>query len=90
MSSWSTVLHPLAILGIRKLQFILLKVALVLGVQFYDKIEYKDLKEPEGGRGWRAILEPSDHILSNYEFDVIIGASGKQKCLPGMNDMRFP
>jgi hypothetical protein len=61
----------------------LLKVALVLGVQFYDKIEYRDLKEPqEDGKGWRAILEPSDHILSNYEFDVIIGASGKQKCLP--------
>lgn len=70
-------------IAIRKLQFILLKVALVLGVQFYDKIEYKDLKEPQDGRGWRAVFEPSDHLLCDYEFDVIFGASGKNKCLPG-------
>ncbi|KAI6184711.1 F-actin monooxygenase [Aphelenchoides bicaudatus] len=69
-------------IAIRRLQFILLKVALVLGVQFYDKLQYKDLKEPQDGKGWRAIFEPSDHILNDFEFDVIIGASGKQKCLP--------
>jgi hypothetical protein len=69
--------------AIRRLQFILLKIALTLGVQFYDKIYYKDLKEPQDGKGWRAIFEPQDHILNDFEFDVIIGASGKQKCLPG-------
>lgn len=53
-----------------------------MGVQFYDKIEYKDLKEPQDGKTWRAIFEPYDHILNDFEFDVIIGASGKQKCLP--------
>lgn len=70
-------------LAIRKLQFVLLKVALILGVQFYDKVDYKDLKEPQDGKGWRAVFEPSDHILSDYEFDVIVGATGKQKTLPG-------
>jgi hypothetical protein len=55
---------------------------LVLGVQFYDKVEFRDLKEPQDGKGWRGVFEPSDHILSDYEFDVIIGASGKYKCLP--------
>ncbi|KAI6196371.1 hypothetical protein M3Y94_01100900 [Aphelenchoides besseyi] len=68
---------------IRKLQFILLKVALVLGVQFYDNVKYVDLIEPQRDKkGWRATFEPRDHVLSDFEFDVIIGASGKQKCLP--------
>lgn len=34
--------------------------------------------------GWRAIFSPSDHPVSQYEFDVLIGADGKRNTLEGM------
>ena len=39
--------------GIRILECILLKVALLLGVEFYCPVEYTDLVEPHGNNGWR-------------------------------------
>lgn len=35
------------------------------------------------GSGYRALLDPSDHILSTFEFDVLIGADGKRNTVPG-------
>lgn len=58
-------------------------MALVLGVQFYDSVQFEDLCEPRDGRGWRGVFSPRDHLLADYEFDVVIGASGKNMCLPG-------
>ncbi|KAI6238074.1 F-actin monooxygenase [Aphelenchoides fujianensis] len=43
---------------------------------------FVDLIEPQNERGWRARFDPHDHILSEFEFDAVIGASGKHKCLP--------
>lgn len=34
--------------------------------------------------GWRAEFLPVDHPLSEYEFDVIIGADGRRNTLEGM------
>ncbi|GMS84530.1 hypothetical protein PENTCL1PPCAC_6705, partial [Pristionchus entomophagus] len=75
-------------ISIRQLQCILLKVALLFGVQVYDSVSFKQLvlpiEETHGqGSGYRALLEPSDHILSTYEFDVLIGADGKRNTVPG-------
>lgn len=33
--------------------------------------------------GWRAEFLPMDHPLSEYEFDVIIGADGRRNTLEG-------
>lgn len=33
--------------------------------------------------GWRAEFLPVDHPLSEYEFDVIIGADGRRNTLEG-------
>ena len=33
--------------------------------------------------GWRAKLDPKDHPVSEYEFDVIVGADGKRNTLHG-------
>ncbi|VDN55471.1 unnamed protein product [Dracunculus medinensis] len=33
--------------------------------------------------GWRAQFQPSNHILSEYIFDALIGADGKRNSLPG-------
>lgn len=75
-------------LGIRQLQCILLKVALVLGVQVHENVGFSHLIEPEPDAkgdvpGWRAAFEPHGHILSEYEFDALIGADGKRNTLPG-------
>lgn len=33
--------------------------------------------------GWRAEVSPADHPVSQYEFDVLIGADGKRNTLDG-------
>lgn len=33
--------------------------------------------------GWRAEFLPADHALSDFEFDVIIGADGRRNTLEG-------
>ncbi|GMT16655.1 hypothetical protein PFISCL1PPCAC_7952, partial [Pristionchus fissidentatus] len=75
-------------ISIRQLQCTLLKVALLFGVQVYDSVSFKQLllpteETPVEGSGYRALLEPADHILSSYEFDVLIGADGKRNTVPG-------
>ena len=34
-------------------------------------------------RGWRAKLNPSDHFLNEFEFDVLVGADGRRSSVPG-------
>ncbi|XP_078053849.1 F-actin-monooxygenase mical1-like isoform X4 [Mustelus asterias] len=68
-------------ISIRQLQLILLKVALILGVEVHVNVEYKGLIEPsqdqeEKGIGWRADLLPAGHPVSEYEFDVFASAGG--------------
>ncbi|KAJ6659522.1 hypothetical protein lerEdw1_018757 [Lerista edwardsae] len=68
-------------ISIRQLQLILLKVALLLGVQVHPNVQFKGLVPPlaksDGqGSGWRAMLQPSSSPLSQYEFDVLISAGG--------------
>nr|XP_060629186.1 F-actin-monooxygenase MICAL1 [Anolis sagrei ordinatus] len=68
-------------ISIRQLQLILLKVALLLGVQIHTNVQYKGLVPPAASSsgqvsGWRAVLHPSSSPLSQYEFDVLISAGG--------------
>uniref|UniRef100_A0A8B9C6C3 Molecule interacting with CasL protein 1 n=1 Tax=Anser brachyrhynchus TaxID=132585 RepID=A0A8B9C6C3_9AVES len=67
-------------ISIRQLQLILLKVALLLGVEVHINVQFKDLLPPaskgDGQGGWRAVLQPSSSPLSHYEFDVLISAGG--------------
>ncbi|XP_067913120.1 F-actin-monooxygenase mical1-like isoform X2 [Heterodontus francisci] len=68
-------------ISIRQLQLILLKVALILGVEVHVNVEYKGFIEPPKdqkgkGIGWRADLLPPGHPVSDYEFDVFVSAGG--------------
>lgn len=35
------------------------------------------------GSGWRAQLRPSNHPVSDFHFDVVIGADGRKSTLDG-------
>ncbi|CAI4221119.1 unnamed protein product [Auanema sp. JU1783] len=72
-------------ISIRQLQCILLKVALCFGVQVHEGVSFKEIVFPsiESKCGFKAMLEPPGHILSEMEFDVLIGADGKRNTVPG-------
>ncbi|XP_024947537.1 F-actin-monooxygenase Mical isoform X3 [Cephus cinctus] len=81
-------------ISIRQLQCILLKVALILGVEFHEGVSFESLVPPpenqeEGKIGWRAKITPADHPVSQYEFDVLIGADGKRNTLEGFKRKEF-
>ncbi|XP_026319163.1 F-actin-monooxygenase Mical isoform X2 [Hyposmocoma kahamanoa] len=81
-------------ISIRQLQCILLKVALLLGVEFHEGVSFEELLEPtiaENGEtlGWRARVLPSEHPVSQYEFDVLLGADGKRNTLQGFKRNEF-
>ncbi|XP_033221459.1 F-actin-monooxygenase Mical isoform X2 [Belonocnema kinseyi] len=81
-------------ISIRQLQCILLKVALILGVEFHENVSFEHLIPPpdnqeEGKIGWRAKTTPNDHPVSQYEFDVLIGADGKRNTLEGFRRKEF-
>ncbi|XP_062042579.1 F-actin-monooxygenase MICAL1 [Lepus europaeus] len=65
-------------ISIRQLQLLLLKVALLLGVEIHWGVAFTGLQPPpRKGCGWRAQLQPGPPAqLSNYEFDVLISAAG--------------
>ncbi|XP_041324134.1 F-actin-monooxygenase MICAL1 isoform X2 [Pyrgilauda ruficollis] len=64
-------------ISIRQLQLILLKVALLLGVEVHTNVRFEGLVPPAGkAGGWQAVLQPSSSPLTHYEFDVLISAGG--------------
>jgi len=71
--------------SINQLQSILLKIALLLGVEVHTGIEFIQLVEPgTNGDGWAAGTNaPTAHPLHDFRFDVVIGADGRQNVLPG-------
>ncbi|XP_048869190.1 protein-methionine sulfoxide oxidase mical3a-like isoform X26 [Brienomyrus brachyistius] len=81
-------------ISIRQLQLILLKVALLLGIEIHVNVEFKGLVEPpedqENERiGWRAEVSPGTHPVNELEFDVVIGADGRRNTLPGFRRKEF-
>ncbi|XP_052549223.1 F-actin-monooxygenase MICAL2 isoform X3 [Tympanuchus pallidicinctus] len=81
-------------ISIRQLQLILFKVALMLGVEIHVNLEFVKVLEPPEDQenrkiGWRAEFLPVDHPLSEYEFDVIVGADGRRNTLEGFRRKEF-
>ncbi|XP_025063975.1 F-actin-monooxygenase MICAL2 isoform X19 [Alligator sinensis] len=81
-------------ISIWQLQLILFKVALMLGVEIHVNLEFVKVLEPPEDQenqkiGWRAEFLPVDHPLSEFEFDVIIGADGRRNTLEGFRRKEF-
>ncbi|XP_077066715.1 F-actin-monooxygenase mical2b isoform X5 [Siphateles boraxobius] len=81
-------------ISIRQLQLMLLKIALIVGVEVHVNVEFVKLLEPPedqgtDGPGWRTEVRPADHLISDYDFDVIIGADGRRSTLDGFRRKEF-
>ncbi|XP_064192918.1 F-actin-monooxygenase mical2b isoform X3 [Anguilla rostrata] len=80
-------------ISIRQLQLMLLKVALILAVEVHVGVEFVKLLEPEDqenqGPGWRAAVRPADHPISDFDFDVVVGADGRRNTLEGFRRKEF-
>uniref|UniRef100_A0A671LYL7 F-actin monooxygenase n=1 Tax=Sinocyclocheilus anshuiensis TaxID=1608454 RepID=A0A671LYL7_9TELE len=81
-------------ISIRQLQLMLLKIALIVGVEVHVNVEFAKLLEPPedqgtDGPGWRVEVRPADHPISDYEYDVIIGADGRRSTLDGFKRKEF-
>ncbi|XP_042267116.1 protein-methionine sulfoxide oxidase mical2b isoform X2 [Thunnus maccoyii] len=81
-------------ISIRQLQLMLLKVCLILGVEIHVNVEFVKLLEPPEEQtgdspGWRAEVRPSSHPVSDFDFDVVIGADGRKNTLDGFARKEF-
>uniref|UniRef100_A0A671TXH7 F-actin monooxygenase n=1 Tax=Sparus aurata TaxID=8175 RepID=A0A671TXH7_SPAAU len=81
-------------ISIRQLQLMLMKVSLILGVEVHVNVEFSKLLEPpaeqtDDSPGWRAEVRPSNHPVSDFDFDVVIGADGRKNTLDGFGRKEF-
>uniref|UniRef100_UPI00398EEC9A F-actin-monooxygenase mical2b isoform X2 n=1 Tax=Pristiophorus japonicus TaxID=55135 RepID=UPI00398EEC9A len=81
-------------ISIRQLQLILVKVAMLLGVEIHVNVEFVQLLEPledqePQSSGWRAEVRPTDHPISQFTFDVVVGADGRRNSLQGFRRKEF-
>ncbi|XP_070490277.1 F-actin-monooxygenase Mical isoform X2 [Chironomus tepperi] len=76
-------------ISIRQLQCLMLKISLLLGIEIHEGVSFEGLVEPSDGLGWRCLAAPSDHPITHYEFDVLIGADGKRNTLSGFGRKEF-
>ncbi|XP_065807295.1 protein-methionine sulfoxide oxidase mical3b isoform X2 [Labrus bergylta] len=81
-------------ISIRQLQLVLLKVALLLGVEVHVNVAFRKLVEPPEEQhrhkvGWRMEVSPRCDPLNQLEFDVIVGADGRRNTLPGFRRKEF-
>ncbi|XP_076011704.1 F-actin-monooxygenase MICAL2 isoform X2 [Genypterus blacodes] len=81
-------------ISIQQLQVILLKVALIVAVEFHISVEFVKLLEPSEdqeneGHGWRAAVRPADHPVADFDFDVVVAADGRRNTLDGFRRKEF-
>jgi len=70
--------------GIKQLQLMLLKTLLIFGIEYHTGVKYNGLIPPEfADEGWKAKIEPSSSPVSQFTFDVIIGADARKNTFEG-------
>ena len=71
------------LLGIRRLQAVLAKIALLLGVEVHLGVGFTALEEPSQECGWRVRTSPDCPPITSVDVDVLVGAEGKRVTVPG-------
>ncbi len=52
----------------------------------YPNVEFLQVLEPDDDLGWHASLNPPEHFLNGYEFNVLVGSDGARKNrIPGFD-----
>ncbi len=64
---------------------ILIKIALLVGVQIFVGVGFESLREPDGLflEEWRVRCSPSHCPVNDMDFNVLVGAEGKHVSIPG-------
>lgn len=76
--------------GIRTIQCVLLKIALILGVKLHFPVTFVDFTEPQSPTdNWRISVEPKTARISGMAYDAIICADGKQHSLKTFHSKEF-
>ena len=76
--------------AIKILQSILLRTCLILGVKVHIGTVFENLVEPKNkNSSWTVKTTPTSCPVTSYDFDMIIGADGKQNSLPGFHSKEF-
>ena len=76
------LLYPHA--GIRRLQAVLVKIALLLGVEMHLGYGFESVVEPRSaGDSWGVRTSPECPAVSALDVDVLVGAEGKHVTVPG-------
>jgi len=74
-------------MSIKKLQFVLLKICLILGVRIKHRQCFKSILEPSVSASWPVLsdilCENGDIVEEEEEFDAVIGATGRRVTLDG-------
>ncbi|XP_061662284.1 protein-methionine sulfoxide oxidase mical3a-like isoform X2 [Syngnathoides biaculeatus] len=81
-------------ISIRQLQLVLLKVALLVGVEVHVNVEFKRVVQPPPDQqqpkaGWTIEAWPKSHVANRLQYDVIVGADGHRNTLPGFRRKEF-
>jgi len=77
-------------ISIRRLQCILLKTALIFGVEVFGGVEFKGTQEPDFDKDpWTILASPEEHPVCSRPIDIVIGAEGKRVTLPGFRRKEF-
>jgi len=92
--------HGHDLISTKRLQLCLLKLALILGVRVYTNSEYKYVNRFENKKSpyYTATFETKHDELKNYEFNVLVDASGygtnimkefnfEKEVIPGLHDI---
>ena len=73
-------------ISIKTLQLFLAKICLMIGVDIVTEVTFKDLSSPNNsGKGWTASFYPNNHKINNYNFTMLVDASGKNVPIEGFD-----
>ena len=65
-------------ISIKNLQLVLSKICLMVGINIANPVKFLDICSPNiSGNGWTAKFDPELNEMSQYTFDMIFVASGK-------------
>ena len=65
-------------IGIKTLQLVLAKISLLIGIKIVCPITFEGISMPSGsGKRWTGKFSPDNYKLRQFNFDMIIVASGK-------------